>query len=487
VREQLVQRQVDQPRISGTYSSTSAGGSIFNANAALEFYEFRLNRPYEVDAVGQPDFRELRRNREDEWNFEIGADYEFGLGSGRLKLIGFQRYEHSPLSSFYRRDFSTGAAPTGQRFDQTLDEGESVVRAEYRWKSGKADWQISAEGAYNFLDSQAELFQLNGQGGFDPAAVPNANSRVEEKRGQLLLSYGRPLSPSLSLQSTVGGEYSMITQSGANGLSRQFFRPKGFVTLAWNASPRLSISTKLERKVHQLNFFDFIASVDVQNSNDNAGNPQLVPPQSWLLNVEANRSLGAAGSIKVKIDAEAISDIVDRVPIGPTQEAPGNLPSAQRLRGEIIGSFVLDAIGFRGAKLDTTLALQTASLRDPLTGEKRPISDRGRSFWSVNFRHDIPDSNWAWGFAAEDDSVYGFYRLDYFGRNFQSGPLTSAFVEHKDIFGLKVRAGLSNLTGQNRQYREIFWVGRRDGPVDFTRDGRFGAEMTYSLAISGTF
>ncbi|HEV7234480.1 MAG TPA: TonB-dependent receptor plug domain-containing protein, partial [Sphingorhabdus sp.] len=208
VREQLVQRQVDQPRIAGTYSSTSSGGSIFNANAALEFFESRLNRPYEVDAVGQPDFRELRTSREDEWNFELGADYEFGLGGGRLKLIGFQRFEHSPFSNFYRRESGTGAPATGQRFDQTIDEGESVARAEYRWKSGKADWQISAEAAYNFLDSEASLFQLNGQGGLDPVAVPNATSRVEEKRGQLLLSYGRPLSPSLSLQSTIGGEYS---------------------------------------------------------------------------------------------------------------------------------------------------------------------------------------------------------------------------------------------------------------------------------------
>lgn len=487
VREQLFQRRTDRPRIAGTYSSKSSRGSIFNANAALEFFRYRLNRPYDVAAVGQPPSQELRRSREDEWNIELGADYEFGLGKGRLKLIGFQRFEHSPTSSLFRRDFSTGAAAQGQRFDQVVDEGESAVRAEYRWKAGPADWQISAEGAYNILDSKSELFRLNGQGGFDPVPIPNSSTRVEEKRGQLLLSYGRQLSPSLSLQSTLGGEYSMISQSGPNGLTRQFFRPKGFATLAWNASPRLSISTKLERKVHQLNFFDFVATVDVQNNNDNASNPRLVPPQSWLLNVEANRSLGAAGSIKLKVDAEAISDIVDRVPISPVLESPGNLPSAQRLRGEINASFVLDSIGFNGAKLDATLALQTASLRDPLTNRKRPINNLDRSAWKVDFRHDIPNSAIAWGVSAEDNSIAGFNRLDYFGRDFFSGPLTSAFVEHKDVLGLKVRAQLTNLTGRDPQYREIFWVGRRDGPIDFTRDGRFGAEINYRLTVSGTF
>ena len=93
-----------------------------------------------------------------------------------------------------------------------------------------------------------------------------------------------------------------------------------------------------------------------------------------MLNFEANRSLGKVGSIKLKIDAEAISDIVDQIPLSATEEAPGNLKSAKRLRGEVNSSFLLDSIAFKGAKLDAGLALQTVSLRDPLTGEKRPIS-----------------------------------------------------------------------------------------------------------------
>lgn len=133
---------------------------------------------------------------------------------------------------------------------------------------------------------------------------------------------------------------------------------KDLLSLAWKAAPNLDISTKLQRKVLQLSFFDFLALVDVRNSNSNAGNPLLVPPQSWLLNFEANRSLGKVGSIKLKIDAEAISDIVDQIPLSATEEAPGNLKSAKRLRGEVNSSFLLDSIGFKGAKLDAGLALQ---------------------------------------------------------------------------------------------------------------------------------
>ncbi len=487
VREQFGESKGDRPRLTGTYALKSANGNLFNANAAVELFRFRNVRTFDRIEIGQPDIFENRRGSEDEWNMELGADYEVGLGSGRLKMIGFHRFEHSEFGNQFRSDFTDGSVSTGQRFDQIIDEGESVARAEYRWKAGKTDWQVSLEGAYNFLDASSAFYTLDAGGIFQPQPLPDAIARVEEKRAQAILSYGRPISPTLTFQATIGGEFSKLSQSGSNALSRQFVRPKGSVSLAWKASPQLNVSAKLQRKVGQLNFGDFLASVDVQNNNTNGSNAQLVPPQSWLFEMEANRSLGTAGSIKFLLAAEAISDIVDQIPLSATTEAPGNLPSAKRLRGEINTSFLLDGIGFKGAKIDTVLALQTTSLRDPLTGEKRPISSRGKSYWNVDFRHDIPGTKWAWGVFAEDNREFGFYRLDYFVRDFKTAPFTSLYVEHKDVFGLKVKASLFNLLGQQEKYEEIFWVDRRDGPIAFTHDGSNKYGLIGRLVVSGTF
>lgn len=233
---------------------------------------------------------------------------------------------------------------------------------------------------------------------------------------------------------------------------------------------------------------DFIASVDVQNNNNNAGNPQLVPPQSWLLEVEAIHSLGAAGSIRGKIEAELVNDLVDQIPISATEEAPGNLRnSARRLRGEIVASFLLDAVGIRGGKLDVTGALQTARLTDPLTRRSRAFSDAEKSLWKVDFRHDIPGGEWAWDIFAEDGRDYPFVRLDYVSKTYRSRPFALAFVEHKNILGLKVRATLQNIFGRDDVNRETFYAARRDGPVDFTRDGRIRNGLSYRLHINGTF
>jgi outer membrane receptor for ferrienterochelin and colicins len=477
----------DRPRIAGSYNLKADNGNILNLNGTLEYFRFRRRNELDRLTPGQPDIFELSRSGEDEYNYELGGDYELALGKGRLKLIAFHRFENSDFNNEFRSDFTNGNPPVGQRFDRLIDEGESVLRSEYRWKAGKSDWQVSLEGALNYLDATSELFTLVG-GTYQPQPIPGATARVEEKRAQSILTYGRPLSGKLSLQTSLGAEYSKLSQTGANGLTRSFIRPKGSVALTWKATPAFTVSSKLQRKVGQLSFFDFLASVDVQNGNNNSNNPQLVPPQSWLWENEANLSLGKAGSIKFKLDGELISDLVDQIPISATEEAVGNLSgTAKRLRGEINGSFVLDGIGFKGAKLDAVLALQTTSVQDPLLLTNRPLSYRGRTYWSLDLRHDIPGTQWAWGLYAEDGRDNGFYRLDYFGRDFRTGPFTLAFIEHKNVLGLKVRATVLNLIGQREGSRELFYANRRNGPVDFIRTSDFQYGTFYRLTISGTF
>src|SRR6185295_11360179 len=116
---------------------------------------------------------------------------------------------------------------------------------------------------------------------------PNSAATVQEKRAEAMLTYGRPLAPRLTLQASLGGEYSQLRQNGAGGLIRIFYRPKGFVNLAWQPRDGLDVSARIERVVGQLNFFDFVASGNVSAGTQNAGNANLVPPQSWNAQVQA--------------------------------------------------------------------------------------------------------------------------------------------------------------------------------------------------------
>lgn len=317
--------------------------------------------------------------------------------------------------------------------------------------------------------------------------MPGGTATVQEDRYELMASYGRSLTPALTMQLAAGGEYSTIEQVGGGGLHRSFRRPKGQLSLGWTASESLDVNMKLQRRVGQLNFYDFLASVDLNEDQANAGNPDLVPPQTWELEVEAIRDLGAWGTTSLRAYSQRIDDIVDTIPIGDAGESPGNIDRARVDGIEWKSTLRLDRLGWEGARLDAHWQGERSRVRDPLTGEDRPISNNLKQLAELSLRRDVPGTSWAWGgelsyvFSARD------YRLTEVGR-FWEGPVWDYwFVENKDVAGMTVRAGITNLIGARSMWQRYVYVDRRDGPVDFyeDRDRRIGP--IFQLTLSGKF
>ncbi|MGP1283468.1 MAG: TonB-dependent receptor plug domain-containing protein [Parasphingopyxis sp.] len=476
----------DEPVLSGTFRYDGPGSSIGNLNLSYGRRYFRGSEDSARTGQGLPDRTRFFRDREDEWNFEISGDFEFALGPGRLKLIGLRGFERSPFETSLITDFVDDTPSIGDLFVRTLDEGEWIARAEYGWQMG-GDWQVAVEGALNTLDVRSQLSALDANGDFQPIILPNSNSRVEEERAEVNITYGRPLGPSLTLQASIGGEYSTIMQSGANGLTRSFYRPKGFVSLAWQASENLDVRARVEREVGQLDFSDFVASTNIGSDSQDAGNPNLVPPQSWNYEIEATQQLGAFGSVTARLYYEQISDIVDQIPLGATAEAPGNIDSAKRYGLEWNSTFNFDPLGWRGGRLDVELTLQRSRVRDPLTGENRPISNDTQRDIEIELRHDIPATDWAWGLEYEDYREATGFRLTQTNFFRTQAPFVGAYIEHKDVFGLRVRGGVYNILDRDEDFTRTFFVNRRDGPVAFIEDRTREFGPIFSFQVSGSF
>ena len=170
-----------------------------------------------------------------------------------------------------------------------------MLRSEYRWKALGGDWTISGEAAYNFIDATGKLDVLDADGVLQPVTLSGASSRVEEKRGESILSFSRPLKDgsvaAAQRRSTNTASWARTAAQAGRAASGV---PKDPVALAWNPASQWEMNLKLQRKVGQLNFFDFLASVDVVNNNANGSNPELVPPQSWVLQLETIRTWVAA-------------------------------------------------------------------------------------------------------------------------------------------------------------------------------------------------
>ncbi|HWT13456.1 MAG TPA: TonB-dependent receptor [Allosphingosinicella sp.] len=486
-RDDVWTGEFEQPRVSGRFAIDGPGSSIGNLNLSYRRYWYDYVENGVREGPGLP-VRHRRVDIDEEGhNYEIGGDFEFALGPGRLKLIGLDRFDHVVPDTVVITRFDDGTPDEGDRFTRIGDESERIARGEYRWNGGGADWQVSAEAAFNSLDNLSRLFELDADGAFEEVPLPGSSARVEEDRYEVMASYSRTLSPRLSFQLAAGGEYSQLSQVGGGGLTRTFWRPKGTFSAAWKPDPRTDVNFRFQRRVGQLNFFDFLASVNLTDDRENASNPNLVPPQSWEAEVEWVRNLGAWGTTGLRVYGHLIDDIVDIVPIGATGEAVGNIDRAVRYGAEWKSTFNFDPVGWRGAKLDARFQLQGSRVDDPLTGEPREIGSSLMRLAALTLRHDVPDTDWAWGGALNYEYYSRDYRLTEVGRLWEGPVWLYAYVEHKDVFGLTVRASINNILGADSMWDRTVFVGRRTGPVDFIerRDRIIGP--IFSFQVRGRF
>ena len=477
----------NQPRVSARFVIDGPGDAVGNLNAAYRLVDYEFAEDGLRFSPGVTDRERDVRDWQDGWDYEIGGDYEFAWGPGGLKLIGLERQSGYDFESAVTVDFADGSPRAGSRSFTENEEGERILRGEYSWKQGTADLQVSGEAAFNSLDSVTRLFSLLPSGQEQETPFPNGAARVEESRYQVMGAYGRPLSDTLSFQLSAGAEFSELTQVGAGGLSRSFWRPKGQLSAVWEASPDTRVNIKLQRRVGQLNFSDFLASVNLNSGTQFSGNPNLVPPQSWELETEVVRTHGDWGNSTLRVYGARIEDIVDIVPIGATGESIGNLDEAVRYGVEFRATTNLDPLGFRGMKLDSRFILQRSQVEDPLFLEDREISGSLKRLASLNLRHDIPETDWAWGAGLSHQKNAQTYRLTELSRQFEMPIFGSLFVEHKDFYGLTLRASAGNVfSGESYLFRQVH-AGRRTDPIAYLerRDRTIGP--IFSFEVRGRF
>ena len=480
--------------LSGSLAWTPDSGAIANFNASYtswqpDIKEVSIRTPQD----GGPQIDRVFDRSEDEWNTEIGGDYEFALGPGRLKTIGLYRFEHSP---FRNRVFAAAIDASSSEetvFNQVIDESETILRSEYGWsKTEGRDWQIAGEIALNTLESDADFFEAFDFAPLGPDEITDPTAKVEELRGEVSATYGRKLSEKLTLQTSLGVEVSEISQSGGElpeGLevSQTFTIPKGFVSASYTVRDGYVLSGRIERVVGQLNFFDFISSSNINDDIGRNANPDLSPQQSWRLEVEAERNFGDWGAGSVKIFGEDIEDVVDRIPLPGGGDGVGNIDSASLIGIEFSGTLKLDPIGWNGVQIEATGDYHQSSLTDPLTGEDRRPNNGHIYQYEIEFRHDIPNTDWAWGIYLEQHIDDTSFFLDQTEKETFSSAFSNVFIEHKDIFGMTGFFRVDNLLNRGDTSRRDFFDPDRTGVLSGQeiRRRKFGDMVTFGL--SGSF
>ena len=478
------------PNLNGRISYESETGSVFNVSAQ---YLRRFNDDREIfdafrsPADSSPLLRRSFSRSERERSGELGLDYEFDLGAGRLKLIALHRFEYSPFKSINRVEFSDTRPDRQTRLFTVQDEAEYIVRSEYSWLSGESqNWQVSVEAAQNALDARSRFERIAPDGAVTGIPLSNANSSIEEDRREISISHGRSLADGLSAQFSLGVEQSEISQTGAVGQTRRFTRPKGFASVAWRLDEQWVLNARLERQVGQLDFFDFVASVNLDEDTANAGNPDLVPPQTWLIELGATVNLDNIGVIDFRAYRELITDIVDQIPVGDDGETTGNIDSADRYGLSVASTLYLDRMGLKGVRVNFEGDYLISKVADPLTGVVRPISGDDLTELELELRHDIPGTRYAWGVGIEREWEADNVRLDQISSTDDRAQL-NLFIERKDLFGMTVSVELQDLLKRSIVNNRWLYQQRRTGPLEFREQTKLTDGYGLILSVRGDF
>jgi len=471
----------NRPRLSFNLTYAPENGHIANLNGSGSLF----NRNFEnreaftaITAVGT-NGQSISDSGEDEYTYEVSGDYAFPLGGGNLKFIGLHNFENSDNGNRFRL-FETGTSAFESAFTDDVDEGEFIARSEYSFKtSPEHDWQVSAEGAFNFLDSVTEFSTTD-----DPLEISNV--RVEEQRAEGNITHSWAVSDVLKLQSSFGAEYSELNVTTSEDPARRFFRPKGFVSLSYKASPRYTYRARIDREVGQLDFGTFVSNVNLSEDILNGGNIDIVPDQSWTGELEIERTDSQLFSGTVKVFIRLIEDPIDRILFADGSEGPGNLDSATEYGVESNVTWLLDDIS-PGLRIEAEGSLRESKIDDPVTNISRRINDTEIWNYEVEFRKDFPNSPWTIGGEISNWRQSPFFRLDQSFNFRTTHPSAELFLTHKNLFGIKASITLQNILKQKfRRIRSLYEPDRTGQLVErqiFER-GR-GRRLT--IEISDTF
>ncbi|NNU15519.1 hypothetical protein HK107_04200 [Parvularcula sp. ZS-1/3] len=468
--------------IEASLSGGQTSGLKYNINADGTLFSFDGREISErADGVVR-----ISEDAEDEWNASINADFTKTIGPGDAKIIGYYRFEHSPFQSRLTTFEEDEVLPV-DTFFQTADEAEAIGRFEYVIaRPNERSWELAAEYALNTLETESS-FETNDAGMIDVSDLDPVE--VTEDRIQSSLTYNRKFFDKLAFQGSVGSEYSEIQSmvAGVESEPRSFFRPRGYVSLAYPVNEKFDIRARIDRTVGQLNFFAFVSSLDLNNEQTSAGNTDLVPQQAWEGELELEKRWAEEEKIIFRTRVRLIEDRVDNILVDG-EEAIGNIDEARSLSLEMEGTTLLDRFGITGARVDFSGERHFTELDDPLTGEARPFSGNLRYFVNMNYRHDIPNTDYAYGFDITHLEFEG--REQIFQTSFQSfsQPQTEFYVVHKDFFGMNLSAYVVNLLDMDERFERTVYDGfRTEGNVLFREARSRDYKAIVGFNLEGTF
>jgi hypothetical protein len=472
--------------INGQYSQRLGEGKLVLTGQAsyVKFREmFRLRT---TDLAGAQIENEIHPYSENTRTGEAGATYQRPVSGWDMTVTALatrKRYVSDVTAMHF-----DAADSQDSEFTQALrqESGETITRATFSRDSTRGRFEFGAEAAVNTLDGELDLTFDDGTGPA-PVAVPNANLSVEETRGEAFVSHAWQLNPSWSLDSRLAAETSRLSFTGdtEQSVSLTYVKPRVQLTRKFG---KHQLQMRVFRDVGQLDFTDFVSTAQFADDVINGGNPDLRPQVAWAGEVEADFRFASDAALRLRAFHHWLDDVVDFVPIGTPGaliDAPGNIGSGTIDGLEVSLRLPLTRV-LPGGTFTMGGTFRDTDVRDPLTGERRQISDFIESELKAELRQDLAAAKLAWGVNYQTHTADLDYRSNEINA-FRELDRIDLFVETTAIAGTKVRLDVWNVLDDTEERDRRLFSPDRNGALSLRETAQFHPGIWWMLSVTGNF
>jgi hypothetical protein len=464
-------------KATGAVETPVLGGKLrLNASLFVNPYDYTQG-----DEGAEPPTVDFEKDHDKQSTAEAGLRYDHALG-GKASLETFV------LQQFGERRYTANYTAPGdiEHFRLAKETSESIVRTTVNLQMSPAlSLETGAEGDFNWLLAHT-TYIVNGA----PTAVPAANVRVTEPRGEV---FGLATWKATKTITVLGGlrlEASRIGSTGDVVSSRVFVFPKPRLVVTWSPDDADQIRLRIEREVGQLNFDDFTAGSAPISQGVHAGNPNLTPQQDWVVEAAYDRRFWGGAQITATLRHYEITDVIDRAPIldpAGDYDAPGNIGSGTKDEAVLSLTLPTDRLGVKNGILTGQGTIRQSRVIDPTTLQPRSISGLHPSDWEAHFTQGLPRWRSKWGldvFGQWSETYYRFNEID-----------TDKLKTYAVLFGeyqlrpdLTFRLEIDNVGARAFRHVRVIYDGLRSSfPLAYTdiRDLRGG--RAYYFRVRKTF
>jgi len=417
---------------------------------------------------------------------ELGASWSRPLGDDwTVKALSLSSYRDRDRQQLVFSERPVGMEISNSTFASQRETFETIIRTTAsRGGERRLKPEFGAEIAYNRLDSNLSL-EVADAGGVTSVSLPAANVLVEELRGEAFANLIWSASKKFTIETGIGAELSKITVSGDADNAQSFLFAKPFATLIYDPRPGIQFRLGARRTVGQLDFTDFAASASAADDRLTAGNPELEPDQTTKLSFSVDLRSDTRGAVNVELFHEWREGILEQIILPSGGQGIGNAGSARVWGLRANASLPLSPV-IPGGLFELESEFLDSTFLDPITNERRVVSNTDSPSILASFRQDLTARRVAWGFSyrAVFDGTFFFADEESYNRD---GEHWSVFVETARFLGVKTNLEFSGIGKQNFFRGRRFFDPDRSGVFVESQDISRDRGMFVTLTMSGQF